>query len=148
MLENLKYQDIETIALVVCALVFVALEKFSPKHKDLDVKSHLKMDIAAFLLLVISINISRPVAGLLFDAIRIKELGIIADTLTWPFLSNFAWPILFLIFVSIGFTDSCIRMKSFGELTSFTIQLNLCIGCPDSARVLLTCSSMRFLRCW
>lgn len=90
MLENLKYQDIETIALVTFALVFVALEKLSPKHKDLDVKTHLKMDIAAFILIVVSINISRPIVTYLYEVMNIKALGMIAATMTWPFLIKIA----------------------------------------------------------
>lgn len=86
MLDNLRYQDIETIALVVFALLFILLEKLSPKHKDLDIKSHLKTDVMAFLLIVLGVNFSRLVATHFFDLVNIKALGTIAATLTWPFL--------------------------------------------------------------
>lgn len=85
-MQELRYQDIETIALVLFALVFVVTEKLRPKHKDLDVKSHLKTDVMAFLLLIVAVNISRPVANLFFEAVNFKSLGIIAATLSWPFL--------------------------------------------------------------
>lgn len=86
MVENLKYQDIETIALVVFALLFVVLERYSPKHKNLDIKSHLKLDLAAFVIIIIGINISRLAVSAFYDLVHLKELGTIAATLTWPFL--------------------------------------------------------------
>lgn len=84
MLNNLKYQDIETIVLVVFALVFVVLEKLSPKHKSLEVKSHLKVDIAAFLLLVASVNLSRFVAMKSFDYLSFSKN--LLHISTWPFV--------------------------------------------------------------
>ncbi len=86
MLENLKYQDIETFFVIIFALLFVALERYFPKHKNLEVKSHLKLDIAAFVLIIISVNISRLAASTFFDQIHFKALGIMEATQTWPFL--------------------------------------------------------------
>ena len=39
MIEKLTYEDIETIFLVGFALVFYFLERLSPKHRDLDVRT-------------------------------------------------------------------------------------------------------------
>jgi sterol desaturase/sphingolipid hydroxylase (fatty acid hydroxylase superfamily) len=58
-MRNLSYQDIETLALVIFAIVFVFLEAFFPKQKNLPKRSFLKLDLAAFLLLVLGVNLSR-----------------------------------------------------------------------------------------
>lgn len=86
MIDHLKYQDVETIGLVFFALVFVVLEKMSPKHKDLDVKSYLKADVAAFIVLIVGVNVSRLLATKFYDLVNFNSLGIIAATLSWPLI--------------------------------------------------------------
>lgn len=81
-MESLKYQDIETIALIVFALAFVGLEKLYPKHDKLNIKAHLKNDIAAFILLIVGVNFSRFVVTEFYEYIKLKDIGIIAATLS------------------------------------------------------------------
>jgi hypothetical protein len=69
------------------------LEKLTPKHKDLDYKSHLKLDVAAFLVIVLSLNGTRPLVGILYETIHLKGLGVIAATLSWPYLLKSLWHI-------------------------------------------------------
>ena len=85
-MRELNYQDYETIILVIFALAFFALEKWSPKHRNLDVKSHLKMDILAFILIAVSLNVSRNVVPMIFDSVGMKTWGIVEATMTWPFI--------------------------------------------------------------
>ncbi|MFP5387125.1 MAG: sterol desaturase family protein [Bacteriovoracia bacterium] len=85
-MEKLNYQDIETIALVLFSLVFIGLEKLAPKHRNLDIKSFLKADIAAFILLIVAVNFSRLVATKFYEYVNFNSLGILAATLSWPLL--------------------------------------------------------------
>lgn len=84
-MENLRYQDYETIGLVLFAFMFMMIERLYPKNPDLDIKSHLKIDIAAFVLLVAGVNISRHAAALFFEAVNFNSLGILEFTFSWPF---------------------------------------------------------------
>jgi sterol desaturase/sphingolipid hydroxylase (fatty acid hydroxylase superfamily) len=86
MLENLKYQDIETFALITFALMFVCLERLWPKHQNLDIKSHLKLDLMAFVLLILGVNFSRFFVSYLYDHAGLKSLGLIVSTVSWPFI--------------------------------------------------------------
>lgn len=84
-METLKYQDIETIILVAFALFFFVMERVAPKHATLDIKTHLKTDILAFVFLAVSVNFSRFVVPLFYDSIGFKTLGLLEATLNWPF---------------------------------------------------------------
>ena len=48
-----RYEDVETLFLVVFALIFFFLERYFPKNIDLAVRAFLKEDIQAFITLII-----------------------------------------------------------------------------------------------
>ncbi len=85
----MKYQDYETIAMLVFSLAFFVMEKLSPKNKSLEVKSHLKVDFAAFILIILAVNISRIIVAQFYETIHFKDLGIMAITKTWPYMIKF-----------------------------------------------------------
>ncbi len=61
-----KYQDYETAATVVFGILFFVLEKFN-STRHIDRRSQIKTDIQSFLLLIVSINISRAVLNMVFN---------------------------------------------------------------------------------
>jgi sterol desaturase/sphingolipid hydroxylase (fatty acid hydroxylase superfamily) len=83
-MENLGYEDVETIGLVIFAIFFVLWERLSPKNKNLDKKAHLKLDIAAFILIIVSINFSRFVVRHFYEFVNLPALNLMAATFTWP----------------------------------------------------------------
>lgn len=85
-MQNLTYQDVETLGLIVFSLVFVALEKLRPKHLGLNVKDQLKLDVAAFLLLVLGVNLSRLIIGLFYESVNLSSLTLIQMSGEWPFI--------------------------------------------------------------
>jgi sterol desaturase/sphingolipid hydroxylase (fatty acid hydroxylase superfamily) len=84
MVKNLNYQDIETIALIMFSLVFIVLEAFFPKHKDLEKRLYLKPDLAAFILLVAGVNISRVAAVEVYTFLALPKNLLHASS--WPFV--------------------------------------------------------------
>ncbi len=88
MLENLRYEDIETIFLVVFALIFVLLEKLWPKNQNLDIKATLKWDIVCFFALVLGVNISRLVISKFYSSIHL-DFGLMETTAQWTFVTRF-----------------------------------------------------------
>jgi sterol desaturase/sphingolipid hydroxylase (fatty acid hydroxylase superfamily) len=59
----LNYQDIETLALIIFAALFALLEAFFPRHKKIAKISFLKLDLTAFLVLIVGVNLSRVFAS-------------------------------------------------------------------------------------
>jgi sterol desaturase/sphingolipid hydroxylase (fatty acid hydroxylase superfamily) len=85
MFENLKYEDIETIILVVFALVFYILERFSPKHQDLPVRQFIKDDILAFVALVVGVNVFRLVVKAFYQEIDLSNYLYWKSAENWSF---------------------------------------------------------------
>lgn len=86
MLDNLRYEDIETAALIIFLTIFILVEKFWPKNRNLDIKSVVKWDILCFFVLVASVNISRLVVTQIYNGMNIKSLGVMEATAQLPFL--------------------------------------------------------------
>lgn len=82
----MKYQDIETVLLIVFASIFFWMEKKWPKNSPLDVKTHLKDDILAFVILALGVNISREIAHLFYQYIGLKNYVSLEKFLTVPFI--------------------------------------------------------------
>jgi sterol desaturase/sphingolipid hydroxylase (fatty acid hydroxylase superfamily) len=73
MLTKLNYQDLETISLLGCGLLFILLERCLPKNRSLDVRGQFKLDVTAFIFLVISVNFSRWVASEFYETLAFKK---------------------------------------------------------------------------
>lgn len=86
MIEKLRYEDIETAFLVTFAVVFFFLERFYPKHKNLNTRSFLKLDIQAFIILVIGINLSRIFILSFYQKINLGSLLYLQSAESWPFV--------------------------------------------------------------
>ena len=87
MIEKLTYQDIETIFLVGFALVFYFLERLSPKHRDLDVRTFIKEDIAAFVMLVVGVAVFRLIVRAIYLQINLTNY------LYWTAAENWSFPV-------------------------------------------------------
>lgn len=96
----MKYQDIETTLLIGFTLLFVWLERKWPKTQNLDVKTHLKDDVLAFIVLAIGVNLSRLIVTSLYDFIELKTYVSLENILTLPFIVK-----LFLLHL---FSDFCL----------------------------------------
>jgi sterol desaturase/sphingolipid hydroxylase (fatty acid hydroxylase superfamily) len=82
----MRYEDVETAFLIIFSLAFFFLERKWPKHQTLDQKSFLKEDILAFGILVVGINVFRPLVIKIFDLMNFKDFLFLEGILDLPVL--------------------------------------------------------------
>ncbi len=82
----MKYQDIETIILIAFVFVFIWLERQWPKNDQLDVKTHIKDDILAFIILAVGVNVSRYIVHFAYDQIHLKDFVSLEKLLSFPLI--------------------------------------------------------------
>lgn len=83
-MRELKYQDIESIAIVFFALVFYFWEARSPRNRNLPHSKHLKTDLAAFLLIILGVNLSREIVSLFYDSTQLRSFRLGDLSAAWP----------------------------------------------------------------
>ncbi len=96
-MEQLRYQDIEGVFLVVFAVLFALLERFYPYRSDVDRTRAFKLDIWSFFILVIGVNISRFVVEKIYHAIHLED-----------FVSPLDMPFIFKLLLSHIISDFCL----------------------------------------
>jgi sterol desaturase/sphingolipid hydroxylase (fatty acid hydroxylase superfamily) len=81
---TIKYQDVETLGVVIFSMLFIWLEKLNPKEERMLIKDQLKYDVFAFVVLSIGVGLFRPLIAFCYDTMKLSSITTIESSKHWP----------------------------------------------------------------